>query len=144
MKNFFSILPISIAILLITVFSVIPHHHHKEVLCVIMEMCEEDNTYNDQHTEHETSQEDSSHDDGGCVVDVSYTAPSQVMKGGSTSVDGGDQYSLIQCFCLIASYSLYTPDFSIIKTAYSCYVVSYESAFLGRSSGLRAPPVYLS
>lgn len=141
MKQLFSILPISIAILLITVFSVVPHHHHKEMLCMVMEMCENDNTYNDQHTEHETSQEDANHENG-CVVNTLYTTPSASLNGDSSLVDGGNQHSLFQCFCLLASYILYTPEYSIIKATCPPYAVSYKSAYLGLSCGLRAPPSF--
>lgn len=143
MKNFLSILPISIAVLLITVFSIVPHHHHQEVLCVVMEMCEKDNTYNDQHTEHDTSQEETNHESG-CTVNSLYTASTHILKSDSSLSDGNNQLSLAQCFCLLASYLLYTPELSVNKTAYPRCVVSYQSASLGLSSGLRAPPVCLS
>ncbi len=108
---------------------------------MVMEMCEQDNTYNDQHTEHETSQEEGNHDND-CVVSALYTAPSNVLKG--ESVAGGNHDFLVQSFCLLASYILYIPQFSIIPTTYPSYVISYASAPLGLSCGLRAPPSYLS
>ena len=141
MKQFFSILPVSIVVLLITVFSIVPHHHHKEVLCMVMEMCEQDNTYNDQHTEHETSPEEADCDNG-CVVSALYTAPSNVLNGDSV-IDGNHDF-LVKSFCLLTSYVLYIPQFSIIPKTYLSYVISYESAPLGLSCGLRAPPSYLS
>lgn len=139
MKLLFSILPISIAILLITVFSVVPHHHHKEKLCMAVEICKEDNTYNDQHTEHETSQEEANHENG-CIVNTLYAVFAAFLNENSSSVDGDNRHSLVQCLCLLVSYILYTPDFLTTKAAYQGYAFPYESACFNLSCGLRAPP----
>nr|WP_305210078.1 DUF6769 family protein [Bacteroides intestinalis] len=142
MKQLFSILPISIAILLITVFSIVPHHHHKEVLCMVIEMCMEDNTINDQHTTHDTSGENAEHGHA-CITNAQYTAPTHVLKGSFFSEDGSNQQAVYSLY-LLASYLLYTPELPITRTVYGEYTVSYEFAPLGLCSGLRAPPYYLS
>lgn len=142
MRQLFSIVPVSIAILLITVFSIIPHHHHKEVLCMVMEMCQEDNAYNDQHTTHDTSEEESNHGND-CVTNAQYTVPAKVLNGSSVS-HNGDNLHIFDCISLLISYITFTPEYSTTQTTYFGYVVSYKSAPLGLCCGLRAPPYSLS
>ena len=85
MKRILSIYPLVIATLFIIVFSAIPHHHHKEVLCMVMELCEQDNTYNDDHTDHGTDQD--IHHQNICVPNVDYISSSGMTK---SSLDSGN------------------------------------------------------
>ena len=47
MKRIFFVYPLAIATLFLIVLSAIPHHHHKEMMCTVMELCEQDDIYND-------------------------------------------------------------------------------------------------
>lgn len=141
MKKLFSILSVSIAVLLITAFSIVPHHHHEEGLCMVMEMCQEDNRYNDQHTTHDTSEE-ASHHDNNCVTNTQYTAPTKGLKDGHV-FENGDHLHLLDYISSLISYFILSPEYSTIQTASFRHVVSYKSALLGLSRGLRAPPYSL-
>lgn len=142
MKRLFSISSVSIALLLIMAFSIVPHHHHvvKEVWC--MEMCTEEIAHNDRNTTHD-SPEKEPHHDSNCVTKAQYTAPSKVLKGNPVFEDGDNLY-LFNCVSLLISYIVFSPEYSIIQTASFRDVVPYESAPLGLCCGLRAPPYSLS
>ena len=47
MKRIFFVYPLAIATLFLIVLFAIPHHHHKEMMCTVMELCEQDDIYND-------------------------------------------------------------------------------------------------
>lgn len=140
MKRILSIYPLVIATLFIIVFSAIPHHHHKEVLCMVMELCEQDNTYNDDHTGHGTGQD--KHHQTNCVSNVDYIPSSTIIK---SSLDSGNGISLhLPVIFLLADILALDFNTSELETTYDGYVVSYTSVVLGESCGLRAPPFYLS
>lgn len=62
--------PLAIATLFLIVLSAIPHHHHKEMMCTVMELCEQDDIYNDGHTDHEAGQD--AHNENTCVSQAGY------------------------------------------------------------------------
>lgn len=140
MKRIFSIYPLIIATLFLMMFSVIPHHHHKEVLCLVMELCEQDDAYNDDHTSH-GSEHDEDHQNT-CISNADYIPSSGVVKSNLHSEDGSS-YPISVLFLLanILTLSLDTPE---SEATYGVYVVSYASVVLGESSGLRAPPYIFS
>lgn len=136
MKRILSIYPLVIATLFIIVFSAIPHHHHKEVLCMVMELCEQDNTYNDDHTDHGTDQD--IHHQNSCVPNVDYISSSGMTK---SSLDSGNGMLLhLPILFLLADILTLNLNTSELETIYDEYVVSYTSVVLGESCGLRAPP----
>lgn len=140
MKRILSTYPLVIATLLIIVFSTIPHHHHKEVLCMVMELCEQDNTYNDDHTDHGTDRD--KHHQTTCVSNIDYISSSTITKN---SLDGEDGIPLhLSVIFLLADILAFDFNTSELETTYDGYVVSYTSVVLGESCGLRAPPFYLS
>lgn len=137
MKRILSIYPLVIATLFIIVFSAIPHHHHKEVLCMVMELCEQDNTYNDDHTDHGTDQD--IHHQNICVPNVDYISSSGMTK---SSLDSGNGMLLhLPILFLLADILTLNLNTSELETIYDEYVVSYTSVVLGESCGLRAPPL---
>lgn len=140
MKRILSIYPFVIAALFTIVFSAIPHHHHEEVLCMVMELCEQDNTYNDDHTDHGSGQ-DERHQNA-CLFNMDYISSSGMTKS-SLDSENGTPLHLPVLFLLseILTLDLTTPELEII---YDGYVVSYTSVVLGESCGLRAPPSFLS
>lgn len=138
MKRIFSIVPIAIAILSIVVFSAMPHHHHREVLCTVVEKCERDNTYNDGHTEHESGESGEIN----CVAGTEYVSPN---TNRDEFVSYGEGYSL-SFFLFFSVFTGYLVRFMVSlyrKIMYDEYGVSCTSALLGESRGLRAPPHYL-
>lgn len=136
MKRIFSIYPLAIATLFLIVLSAIPHHHHKEMMCAVMELCEQDGTYNDSHTDHGAEQD--THNESTCVSQADYISPSGVDRGNLH--DGGMMNVHLPVLCLLADILTIYFDAPIPETTYDGYVVSYTSVVLGESSGLRAPP----
>ena len=87
MKRIFFVYPLAIATLFLIVLFAIPHHHHKEMMCTVMELCEQDDIYNDGHTDHEAEQD--AHNENTCVSQAGYIFPSSVDKSNLH-----DEYSL--------------------------------------------------
>lgn len=137
MKRIFSIVPIVIAILSIVVISAMPHHHHGEVLCTVVERCEQDNAYNDEHT----GQDSGESREINCIADAEYVL-SNTNKDELVSYNEGYSLSFFLFFsaftgCLVrVRVQLYR------EVMYGEYGVSCTSALLGDSRGLRAPPYY--
>ena len=57
MRRLPNIIICTIGTLAMLIAPMIPHHHHGEVICAIMEQCEMDGEVNDEHTEHHGNQE---------------------------------------------------------------------------------------
>lgn len=138
MKRIFFVYPLAIATLFLIVLSAIPHHHHKEMMCTVMELCEQDDIYNDGHTDHEAEQD--AHNENTCVSQAGYIFPSSVDK--SNLHDGSLMNIHLPVLYLFADILTIHFDIPIPENTYDRYVVSYTSVVLGESSGLRAPPVF--
>ena len=61
MKRAASIFFLSLSALLILIMPFVPHHHHDDVECMVMERCDSDNTYNDEHTAHHQDHDTKDH-----------------------------------------------------------------------------------
>ncbi|MFK2430194.1 DUF6769 family protein [Bacteroides fragilis] len=140
MKRIFFVYPLAIATLFLIVLSAIPHHHHKEMMCTVMELCEQDDIYNDGHTDHEAGQD--AHNENTCVSQAGYIFPSSVDK--SNLHDGSLMNIHLSVLYLFADILTIHFDIPIPENTYDRYVVSYTSVVLGESSGLRAPPCFFS
>ena len=138
MKRIFSIVPVAIAIVSIVLFSAMPHHHHREVLCTVVEKCEQDNAYNDGHTGHESGENGESN----CVADAEYVS-SNTSRDDLISYNEGYSLSFFPCFSVFAGYLVHGMVQLYREVVYGEYGISYTSALLGGSSGLRAPPYFL-
>ena len=58
------------------------------MMCTVMELCEQDDIYNDGHTDHEAEQD--AHNENTCVSQAGYIFPSSVDKSNLKP----DEYSL--------------------------------------------------
>ena len=68
MKRQVYIAIVVLAAIMLLAVPFIPHHHHDNALCTVVEHCDSDNTDNDVHTGHS--------DDGTvCIEDCSYPNP---------------------------------------------------------------------
>lgn len=106
----------------------VPHHHHEGVACAALELCEQDNTYNDEHTGHATDNEGNFL----CVENATFI----VSKSESTS------YLLNTCLQPII-ISTFFDVYREIKKSESKYVETYKPVDFNLSNGLRAPPYSL-
>ena len=47
-----SIVPIFLAMMMVTLATVLPHHHHETMICIVEEVCGMDGCCDDEHTHH--------------------------------------------------------------------------------------------
>ena len=51
-----SIVPIFLAMMMVTLATVLPHHHHQTMICVVEDVCGMDGCCDDEHTHHSDKQ----------------------------------------------------------------------------------------
>lgn len=124
----------SVAILMLLVC--VPHHHHGDRACVLMERCERDGAVNDCHTHHHDDEQGRHADERFCVFSSVY-------------VVGGQSFS-VQKWVAVSPLSGFLPFLSGPAPAvvefgkcsfFADYHLYYKSALLTASSAFRAPPV---
>lgn len=143
-KRTLSILPVALAALLLVLFHIIPHHHHREMICLAVELCEQDQTINDEHTRHHghSSQEENTHP---CFADLEYTQKilsPQKAKSLTTDTDG-----LFSPPCFLAGLPAGThilPIRSITRIVSTPYRRHLPESDPQSRPGLRAPPRLIS
>lgn len=130
---------ISVLMLLIAPF--IPHHHHEGVACVVVERCEADDTYNDQHTDHHDSS-DGSESYASCIEKANYIVSK--IQNNKTSVDNFNASLFVAI--LISQYNSFLCSDVDVRDAqkYGEYIITYKSAEIIKSNGLRGPPSVLA
>lgn len=140
-KKFIFISFISLSNLLLLIMTVVPHHHHEGLACMIIEICDEDNIINDEHTSHNTIPFDSQQKET-CVADAEYTVP-QSHEENQCKVSSCTDNHIIHLFPL---YYLAADNFAFGNIAsgsgtdYGKYIVFYTSAEANHFNGLRGPP----
>ena len=65
-----SIVPIFLAMMMVTLATVLPHHHHQTMICVVEEVCGMDGCRDDEHTHH--SDANHNQDESHCVAHKQY------------------------------------------------------------------------
>lgn len=65
-----SIVPIFLAMMMVTLATVLPHHHHQTMICIVDEVCEMDGCRDDEHTHH--SDANHNQDESHCVAHKQY------------------------------------------------------------------------
>lgn len=118
-----------------------PHHHHKGLACMIIEICEEDNNINDEHTAHHEFPAENQHGQS-CVADSEYTAP-QTNKENKCKVSSCLDNHIIHLFplyYLAADLFPFGAEFSDSGTGYGECILCFTSAEANHFNGLRAPP----
>ena len=128
MKRIVSILFLSAALLVLTALSLVPHHHHGNAVCTVVELCKVDHAYNDRHTGHDASSES---EPEGCVVHASY-APADVLTGVAAPA--------VQPAMQAVSLTLPVPAVTFRQSEYGLFIISYASVTPVPGGGLRAPP----
>ncbi len=71
-----SIVPIFLAMMMVTLATVLPHHHHQTMICIVEEVCEMDGCCDDEHTQHSDANHDQ--DESHCVAHKQY-CPSEIL-----------------------------------------------------------------
>ncbi len=141
MKRYLIISILSIATFLVLVLKVIPHHHHAGLACIILELCEDDDTYNDEHTHHEKTPEQNSHDNS-CITELDLIIPVADHEIIYKILSGKDNFTLADLFILpVASF---LTEVTTTETGGGENISHYKSVQLTRHNGLRAPPYLLA
>ncbi len=111
--------------------SFLPHHHHKDVECMVMERCVIDDTFNDEHTAHHAEHE--SNDNSSCINSA------QSLKVKFNVFNGLSTFHYLPLLIIA-----YNESFSEIclesEPLYYRYKVSYKSPVGRGLMSLRAPP----
>lgn len=127
------------------ILAIVPHHHHEGLVCVVMEICEQDNQVNDEHTEHSDLPSDSEHEKS-CVGESEYTAPraANEIKCKISSCQNHDFTHLFPIFFLAADILSFDTGTSTSDFKYGEYISFYKSSEASQFHGLRAPPFIIS
>lgn len=127
MNNAKHIFLTALAIFIILAAPLIPHHHHGLRICVEKELCLEDHTYNDSHTDH-GNQSQGDHDI--CNNERQYTENKTTIGFKNIVAD----------FVFIFTDTLFSEDTSETDYSYNLYIVRCKSVQYVSHNGLRAPP----
>ncbi|MGN0282767.1 MAG: DUF6769 family protein [Prevotella sp.] len=132
MRRLSNIIIWSIGVMAMLIAPMIPHHHHGEVVCTIMERCEMDDVVNDEHTEHHGNQ----HGEGCTSCDKS----AQWVDIKTNNQRHIQDIYLLPLLTLFG-YEWHMEDIgtSAEKQAFR-RSMPYDSTSRGRTHGLRAPP----
>lgn len=142
MKKAASILFISVANIILLAHAVIPHHHHKKLVCLEKVHCQQHiNTHSFDATE-----QDHNHDGNGnfeyCLLQQVVVLPSNQIKKDCDDFqkdDGQEFINLISFISLNKNPKIILPVISI--AGYKLNITSDFTSYFCSSSGLRAPPI---
>lgn len=127
-----------IAVFMLLLSGVMPHHHHGHTLCMAMEECMADHQCNDLHTSH-------SGDSRGCEREVCPVYHHYVSKTVSHTQNVDNlQNKLLSSFwmILVALWMILSSSGSHHKPSIYQQISLYLSA-VRRGKGLRAPPAFI-
>lgn len=140
MKKFVSISFVALSSLILLLLAIVPHHHHEGLVCIVMEICEQDNQVNDEHTDHRELPNDNDHEQS-CVAESEYTAPkTDDTRCKVPSCQNHDFTHLFPIFFLAADVLTFDTGISLSDYKYGEYILFYKSAEANQFHGLRAPP----
>lgn len=137
LKRKYSISGIAVSIVLFLILAVVPHHHHRGIACIVIELCEQDNEINDEHTHHSDTSSEKSHDEN-CIAESKFTIPLSIDETKYKPSVGYNNTFLFPILFLLGN--LYNPYLISIKSDYGEYILNYKATEVSRSYGLRAPP----
>ena len=140
MKRYLIISILALSTFFMLVLKVIPHHHHAEIACIIVELCENDAAYNDEHTHHEKTPEQNTHDNS-CITEIDVIIPASDNEIIYKILSAKDHLNLSVLFILPTQLLSILTESTTSDTNYGGEnLLYYQSAQLNRLNGLRAPP----
>lgn len=130
LKHKTAILPFLIATLMLLLISVLPHHHHGQVTCLVTEQCEL------------SAGAETPSNEANCTLSAKnyLVLKSTDLKGGSDQI-ASDITLFLPVLFLITQQLLCQDETNGLTHPYSPYSDLYRSVLLNRSNSLRAPPV---
>jgi len=137
-KKYISISFVAFSSLVLLLLAIVPHHHHEGLVCIVMEICEQDNQVNDKHTDHRELPDE--HEQS-CIAESEYTAPKvDEARCKIASCQNHDFTHLFPIFFLAADVLTFDTGVSLSYFKYGEYILFYKSAEANQFHGLRAPP----
>ncbi|MDP3180594.1 MAG: hypothetical protein Q8M67_02145 [Bacteroidota bacterium] len=135
----FFILLANIALL---VHAVVPHHHHKSLVCIESSHCQSDSYAHN----HSTTAHDHEHDGNAgtecCVLKQAVVIPANFLRQEFKCLgcdDNNSPFVHFQAILFSNEFKSFVPK--IISIAQIPLKTSSHSCFVSTSSGLRAPPI---
>ena len=136
MMHRLSIGAIMVSIASLIVFSAWPHHHHKGLICMKVEMCMHDHSLNDRHTSHHAESTGERH----CMAETNLHSLKASDNTGSERLSAGILF-LLCCFAVLCG--LFRLWRLLTGKRRAAHTIGFASATLGRHRGLRAPPAFV-
>lgn len=134
MRRLAKIIVWTIGVMAMLIAPMIPHHHHGEVVCTIMDQCVMDDAVNDEHTEHQSQQPSE-----GCTS-CDKSAQWYDIKSHETRLSS--DFSIFPLLTLLGyEWHVEDVDKSVIRRNVRRSTF-HESARHGTTLGLRAPPLF--
>lgn len=135
MRNL-SIVPIFLAMMMVTLATVLPHHHHQTMICIVEEVCGMDGCCDDEHTHH--SDANHNQDESHCVAHKQY-CPSERLH--LDNQDYGIEWDKITPILAVLSNLLTINSESIVNEYADEESVPITEQPLPYSLAPNAPPV---
>ncbi len=89
-----SIVPIFLAMMMMTLATVLPHHHHETMICIVEEVCGMDGCCDDEHTHH--SDTNHNQDESHCVAHKQYCPSERLhIDNQDFGIDAGDIFPIL-------------------------------------------------
>ena len=89
-----SIVPIFLAMMMVTLATVLPHHHHETMICIVEEVCGMDGCRDDEHTHH--SDANHNQDESHCVAHKQYCPSERLhIDNQDFGIDAGDIFPIL-------------------------------------------------
>ncbi|MFT3740649.1 MAG: hypothetical protein QM786_18010 [Breznakibacter sp.] len=141
MKRIISISLTVPAMLFLLVLTVVPHHHHGQLACVLKEICEDHGASHHRHVHHPDGQGNRSHDQD-CFIEAKFIAPRPGGDAHQPFIDSGLNHIYFPLYFLAAeTFALEEISVSVVfGYEYGKYIAFYKPAESSRFHGLRAPP----
>ena len=132
----FSLLVATMSVLLSTV---VMHHHHMGRICMVVERCQQDGNFNDEHTEHHDQESEGDRENCSVRQMHQFVVSSKVVKNiRKMLVDENHQFVVLSCSSLLT-----LPRFSFISVRWQHVAASPLAEELAAGYSRRGPPSIL-
>lgn len=139
MKKYIIISILSLSTIILLGLRVIPHHHHAGIVCIIMELCVDDDRYNDEHTHHEELPKQTNHDNL-CITEIDVIIPSSDNEISFKILLDKDHVNNTLLFLLPTVLLDQISGIKNSDTDYGEFILNHQSVKISQYNGLRAPP----
>lgn len=121
-----------VATLSVLLSMVVMHHHHMGRICMVVERCQQDGNFNDEHTEHHEKEAD------GCRMHQMhhFVTGSKIMKGIQKQLFEGSHL-----LSMLSSEYLFIPTSSLVCVRWQQFAASLPSVDV-TAINRRGPPSF--